>query len=321
MLIDLHVHTTMSDGWLTPEERVDLYLSQGIHAAAFADHLNTRGASLAREYVRAFNLDFTVITAQEFTCNVPEIHLNVYGIEDNLSPIEYQGQPYSPNCMNVSDMIQYVKSHGGYVTVNHYEPPGSGPFNYTQLMNWGVDGFEIVNMGRERSPAIRQFCKVNNLICLAGSDEHGNSPLDSFMRITLADPANVTVDSIFAALKNNTHEVVLVRFTPDKVHLPRSLRDFSIVEDFLNYILTLDPLQVASWIAWSCGIFCVYLFLIHRIKTRFNTEAQERKLVEDPKKRSFLFKHPAVAIIIIVASCIAALLLMLPLAPRLALLD
>jgi hypothetical protein len=321
ILIDLHVHTTMSDGWLTPEERVDWYLSQGIHAAAFADHFNTRGASRARDYVRAFNLDFTVITAQEFTCNVPEIHLNVYGIEENLSPIEYQGQPYSPNCMNVSDMIQYVKGHGGYVTVNHYEPPGSGPFNYTQLMNWGVDGFEIVNMGRERSPAIRQFCKANNLTCLAGSDEHGNSPLDSFMRITLADPANVTVDSIFAALKNNTHEVVLVRFTPNKVHLPRSLQDFGVVESFLNYVLTLDPLEVTSWICWSCGIFCAFLFAMHRIKTLFCTEAQERKFVEDPKKRSFLFMHPVVAIIIIAASCIAALLLMLPLAPRLALLD
>ncbi|MEX2755367.1 MAG: hypothetical protein Q6365_008210, partial [Candidatus Sigynarchaeota archaeon] len=157
--------------------------------------------------------------------------------------------------------------------------------------------------------------------CLAGSDEHGNGPLNSFMKVKLADPANITVDSIFAALKNNTHEAILVRFTPDKVHFPRSLRDFGVIEDFLNYVLTLDPLQILSWIAWSCGIFGLYLFVIHRIKTRFDVAAQERKIVVDPGKRSFLFKHPVVSVIIIVASCIAALFLMLPLAPRLAMLD
>jgi hypothetical protein len=321
ILVDLHVHTTASDGWLSPEERVDWYLSQGIQAAAFSDHLNTMGASRAREYVRAFDLDFTVLTAQEFTSNVPEIHLNVYGIDEYLSPIEYQGQPYSPNCMNVSDMIKYVKDHDGYVTVNHYVPNASAPFTYTQLMNWGVDGFEIVGMGREKAPEIRQFCLDNNLTCVTGTDEHGNDGLDAFMRVTLADPANVTVDSIFAALKNNTHEAVLINFTPDKVHLPRSLREFGIVGDFLNYVLALDPLQVSSWICWSCGFFLAYLFIMHRIKTRFDAAAQERKLVEDPRKRSLLFKHPVAVLIIIVASCIAALLLLLPLVPRLALLD
>ncbi|MEX2757802.1 MAG: PHP domain-containing protein, partial [Candidatus Sigynarchaeota archaeon] len=192
ILIDLHVHTTMSDGWLSPEERVDWYISQGIHVAAFSDHQNTRGALRAREYVKAFNLDFTVIVAQEFTSYVPDIHLNVYGLEECLSPIEFQGQPFSPNCMNVSDMIAYVKAHGGYVTVNHYEPPGSGPYTYQQLLDWGVDGFEIVNGGDEKAAQIRQFCLDHNhtLACLAGSDEHSNGPLNSFMEVKLADPAN-----------------------------------------------------------------------------------------------------------------------------------
>ncbi|MHA1369831.1 MAG: PHP domain-containing protein [Promethearchaeota archaeon] len=94
MLIDFHVHTTMSDGALSPEERVRWYLDQGIHAAAFSDHQNTRGAKAAREYVERNNLDFIVITAQEYTTyEQPGIHMNIYGIDEDITPDEFADDP------------------------------------------------------------------------------------------------------------------------------------------------------------------------------------------------------------------------------------
>ncbi|MHA1230600.1 MAG: PHP domain-containing protein [Candidatus Helarchaeota archaeon] len=179
ILIDFHVHTTMSDGFLTPEERVEWYIRQGLHGAAFTDHQNTRGAQRALNYVKNKGYDFIVIIGQEYTCTNPPIHLNIYGIEEDITPIEYEGDPYSPNCMNTSDMIKYVKNKGGYVIVNHYyaaDDPAM-PFNYTQLMLWGVDGFEVANSGHPYPDEIRQFCIANNLIMLSNTDEHTNREL------------------------------------------------------------------------------------------------------------------------------------------------
>ena len=36
--IDLHIHTTMSDGFLTPKEVIDEANKNGVYAIAIADH-------------------------------------------------------------------------------------------------------------------------------------------------------------------------------------------------------------------------------------------------------------------------------------------
>ena len=89
-LFDFHVHTTLSDGWLTPEERVLWYIEHGISGAAFADHDNVRGAPAAREFVEKNGLDFAVWTAEEWTNHEtsPEIHINYYGLEEDIVPPE-----------------------------------------------------------------------------------------------------------------------------------------------------------------------------------------------------------------------------------------
>ncbi|GAI69799.1 unnamed protein product, partial [marine sediment metagenome] len=149
-LFDFHVHTTFSDGWLTPEERVLWYIEHGISGAAFSDHDNIRGALAAREFVEKNGLDFTVWIAEEWTNHEPdpEIHMNYFGIEEELVPLESY-TPGGPEAMNASDLISYVKANGGFITVNHYNyVDGSGaPHTLEQLRDWGVDGFEIINSG------------------------------------------------------------------------------------------------------------------------------------------------------------------------------
>ena len=41
--VDLHLHTTRSDGYLTPTELVRLLVSRGISIAALTDHDSTEG--------------------------------------------------------------------------------------------------------------------------------------------------------------------------------------------------------------------------------------------------------------------------------------
>jgi hypothetical protein len=241
ILLDLHVHTSRSDGHLSPAARVDWYLAQGVSVAAFSDHGNYYGATDAQAYVEARGLDFTVLVAQEFTNDWEDIHLNVYGLEEILVPA---GTPLPGDhpVLNTQDMIAYAKARGAFVTVNH---PGSSP-DWEDLRDWGVDGFEIVNEARDY-PAVRQFCLDNDLICMQGSDVHTNGPLPSFTRLHLDDPTNRTLDAIFDALKRNEHEIVVIG-SPDVADLGDST-----LNAWCAYFETLTTPQLVSWWIWAVG--------------------------------------------------------------------
>ena len=255
-LFDLHCHTTYSDGVLTPRQRVNWYMDQGIHGAAFSDHHNLGGAIHAQEYVDRKNLDFTVIKAQEFTDDPEGIHLNIYGETDTVViPDNYWGEEDSDETLSCREAIEWAKSEGLYVTVNHYETNATAPFTFEQLRDWGVDGFEIVNGAREQGAGeIRQFCLDNNLICMAGTDVHMNEDLDTFVKLTLADPNNKTVDAIFEALYQNTHEVVYIKYRPEE-----NYSSIDLLEDLINYFHGLSLFQSLSWIAWTLiGVRCIF---------------------------------------------------------------
>ena len=272
-LFDFHVHTTFSDGWLTVEERINWYIQQGISGAAFSDHDNIRGAKMAQRYVEEQNLDFVVFIAEEWTDNAanPDFHMNYYGLAEEIVP------PMSDNpiteVMNGSETIEYVKSKGGYIIVNHYnyDPNPSGgyglPFTLDQLRDWGVDGFEITNGGSYGSKyqQIRNYCLNNNLTCIGGSDIHTCEDLNNFVKLKLDDPTNLTITNIFETLKENTHEVIAINLNPKVVDFPGDLNDFGfyIFEDFINYILNMGLSQTLAWIIWSL-IWYTLLFLIYR---------------------------------------------------------
>jgi len=283
ILMDFHCHTTESDGWITPEERVDWYIEQGIHAAAFSDHQTITGAVRAREYVERNNLNFTVFIAQEYTTyDIPErpgaIHLNVYGIEEDYSPIEFVNDSFSPNCLNVSDMIQNVKSRGGFVTVNHYKGSGGYPYTYEELRDWGVDGFEIINSGHLKASQIRQFCLDNNLSCLAATDAHMNPELNSFVKLKLDDPNNMSLAHIFEVLKRNEHQAIAVSYQENEIDI--------VLPSFIENV---DLFQHLSWAIWSIISFIAFL-LVYRWIKRKDYKKMASKIMIDPKKRFIFFK-------------------------------
>ncbi|MBY9014282.1 MAG: hypothetical protein KGD68_01185 [Candidatus Lokiarchaeota archaeon] len=275
-LFDFHVHTTFSDGWLTPEERVLWYMEHGISGATFSDHDNIRGAQSAREFVKKNGLDFTVWVAEEWTNHEtsPEIHINYFGLEEEIVPPESYTLG-GPKAMNASELISYVKANGGFITVNHYNynanPEGGNgmPYSLEQLRNWGVDGFEIINGGSySRYAPIRQYCLDNNLICIAGSDIHTNEDLNTFTKLKLDDPNNKTVENIFKNLKNNSHALVAVQFYDKIFEIPGDTKDTGlyVIEDFINYLLNMDTYQALSWIIWSSSIYLIFYLFYKKVK-------------------------------------------------------
>ncbi len=288
-LFDFHVHTTFSDGWLTVEERINWYIQQGISGAAFSDHDNIRGAKMAQKYVEESHLEFIVFMAEEWTQNANnpgEIHMNYFGLAEEIVPLESY-TPGGPLAMNASDTISYVKSNGGYITVNHYNyelNPNGGygvPYSLDQLRDWGVDGFEIVNSASYgwKYQQIRNYCLSNNLTCIGGSDIHINEDLNTFIKLKLSDPTNLTVANIFKTLKLNTHQVIAITLNPKIVDFPGDLNDFGfyILEDYINYILNMDTFQALSWIIWS-GLVYILIILMYQKLSHTNLKLLKDKI-------------------------------------------
>ncbi|MFX1380362.1 MAG: PHP domain-containing protein [Promethearchaeota archaeon] len=286
-LFDFHVHTTFSDGWLTVEERINWYIQQGISGAAFSDHDNIRGATIASNYVITYGLEFIVFMAEEWTDNENDIHMNYYGLAEEIVPLQSY-TPGGPVALNISETISYVKANGGYIIVNHYNydtnPEGGFgvPYTLTQLKDWGVDGFEIVNGGSYSGKyiQIREFCLDNNITCMGGSDTHTNEDLNTFIKLRLADPTNLTIANIFDTLKDNTHQVVAIDLYPEVVEFPGDLNDFGfyVLEDFINYILNIDIYQILSWIIWSSFGYILFFAIYRKIK-KINSRFLKNKIL------------------------------------------
>lgn len=77
-LIDLHVHSTASDGRLTPEQVIDLAAARRIKLLALTDHDTTHGCAAAQ--TRAAHLGLTLIAGVEINTDsdLGEIHLLAY---------------------------------------------------------------------------------------------------------------------------------------------------------------------------------------------------------------------------------------------------
>lgn len=65
--IDLHIHTTASDGTYTPTELVDYALKKKLTAIAITDHDTMRGIKEARDYIMKSDLPLELIPGMEMS--------------------------------------------------------------------------------------------------------------------------------------------------------------------------------------------------------------------------------------------------------------
>ena len=78
-IVDLHLHTTASDGRLTPGELIALVARKGLQVVSVTDHDSTEGLAEALEAAKAFP-NLTVIPGIELSTDIPgnEIHVLAY---------------------------------------------------------------------------------------------------------------------------------------------------------------------------------------------------------------------------------------------------
>ncbi|KAJ2132285.1 hypothetical protein GGH19_004422 [Coemansia sp. RSA 1807] len=182
VLLDGHAHTTLSDGRLTPEQLVEYAIAQGFNALVVTDHNTVAGGLQAERYARKkYAGRFVVIPGMEYSnCRV---HMNLIDINATVAGSS-NGGAY-PSDDEIQRVIAHTHAQGGLAIINHIpwstrilERLGHarlpGHPSVKALVDWGIDGFEVINQATFDMPTL-QFMRAHNsshLLFMTGSDVH-----------------------------------------------------------------------------------------------------------------------------------------------------
>lgn len=190
--VDLHVHSTESDGKMTPNEITDLAKERNLRYIAIADH-NTIDAYLSTNILK----DDFVIPAVEFDCIHKGVLVHILGYGFNIDDKRLQNlcakSKHGTNhnlcrllkLRNPKEVIETIKSAGGVAVLAH--PCCYWCFNLDkfvgEFVDMGIEGIEVYY----RYHGLRKIIKFHseyivsgiaekyNLIKTGGTDTHGKS--------------------------------------------------------------------------------------------------------------------------------------------------
>lgn len=189
--VNLHIHTTFSDGLSTPNDILRQAKKAGYGTIAISDH-NTVNA-----YIETNLKDETmVIPAVEFDvwCGYVFLHLLAYGIDVNnedLKPFLAKNKKETEwdivrifSTRNIEDLIKAIHSAGGIAVLAHPACCWAVSLEnlVVRLISYGLDGIEVYYPYR-RHRSIIKFHSVKKVECIAdkygliktgGTDFHGD---------------------------------------------------------------------------------------------------------------------------------------------------
>lgn len=140
--VNLHAHSTCSDGKFTPEELKKIYKSKGYNAVAFTDHRN------CIPHPELNDDSFVALTGMELDFNHEDetglidhtVHINAIA-DDPLCSFTVQHLELTDEAVNQN--IKTLKSMGCYVIINH--PVWSNMSTEDLLRYKGMDAVEVFN--------------------------------------------------------------------------------------------------------------------------------------------------------------------------------
>lgn len=115
--IDLHVHSTFSDGTYTPEQLVDTALAAGLSAIAITDHDTTDGIPFAK--AAALNTELEIIPGVELSCEYKEKEVHMLGFylnETNPILLEYLRRFQLSRSSRNQQMVNLLAAEGLDIT-------------------------------------------------------------------------------------------------------------------------------------------------------------------------------------------------------------
>ncbi|AVF95566.1 phosphatase [Vibrio diabolicus] len=143
MRIDLHSHTTASDGRLEPKDLVERALSFDIEVLAITDHDTVDGLALAKQHVQDNNLPIKIINGIEISTvwqnkDIHIVGLNIDPENEQLSAlIEQQKQHRITRSELIAERLQKATREGVLEEVRQIA--GNAPVTRAHFAKWLVD--------------------------------------------------------------------------------------------------------------------------------------------------------------------------------------
>ncbi|WP_045500013.1 RNase RNM [Vibrio hyugaensis] len=162
MRIDLHSHTTASDGRFTPSDLVDRALSFDIEVLAITDHDTVDGLAPAKQYVEENNLPLKIINGIEISTVWQNKDIHIVGLNiDPESPalvelIQQQKTHRVARAQLIAERLQKATRDGVLEEVQLIA--GDAPITRAHFAKWLVDNGYAKNM----QMVFKKFLTRNN---------------------------------------------------------------------------------------------------------------------------------------------------------------
>jgi len=125
--IDLHTHTTASDGILTPRELIDYARNNGVETIAITDHDTIDGLTDGIKYART--RDFDLIPGIEFSIDYPSGSLHLVGLYIDHKNVRLREVLHGLNILRdtrASRMVDDLNKFGINITIEEVEQEAKG---------------------------------------------------------------------------------------------------------------------------------------------------------------------------------------------------
>lgn len=182
--VDLHTHTTASDGRITPKDLVKKAKTVGLSAIAITDHDTVSGIEEAVK--EGEKLGIEVIPGIELTCRSAYQELHILGYF-----MDYQDAKFKKNLDDIrirrldksltfDDYLSIITDGGGIPVLAHPAEYGLSDANLentiVELKGYGLAGIEVMHpsTSKRMEKLLVSIANNNNLFITGGSDYHNH---------------------------------------------------------------------------------------------------------------------------------------------------
>lgn len=182
--IDLHVHTSFSDGLGAPVDILGRADARGLDGLAITDHDTLEG------FFRAKELDSDLLLIPGYEVETEAGHILVLGLEE---------LPPSVESIGYDGLIGWVRSNGGLTVIAH---PAISRFHIAKWMRSPPDAVEVLNAAYPLEYFVRRGLEASERIGVpgvGGSDAH--SPIFVGDAYTVVEVQSAALDDVLWAIR------------------------------------------------------------------------------------------------------------------------
>ena len=182
--VELHCHSNVSDGTLSPTDLANECLRSNVQFAALTDHDTTAGLEKFESFCRNSGMGF--ISGIEITSKIndTDIHILGYGFDWKTDAFSSLLAPVNEGTLTAETVIRRIHNAGGIAVFAHpfatdlNEEKVSGLI--LKLTEVGLDGIEVFHHSatEERQKFLKKIAEKNDLVITGGSDFHGENDLE-----------------------------------------------------------------------------------------------------------------------------------------------